>query len=138
MKPTLKRKFASGEFQKFPPCGNLRRLVRARRWARFRKRVGRFLHAWNETYMKRINTVIIMNAIAWVWCSYILAWFGRYEIAQQLSQTALTAILGVVITYGLKSMTENVSKNGYVGKITAENPAVSLGRRKIFDMDDAA
>ena len=72
--------------------------------------------AWGETYTKRITTLIILNAICWVWCSYILAWQGKYEIAQSLSQTALTAILGVVITNGVKSTTENVSKNGYVGK----------------------
>ena len=117
---------------------SVKKLAGARRRARFRKRVGSIFHAWNETYMKRINTVIILNAIAWVWCSYILAWCGRYEIAQQLSQTALTAILGVVITYGLKSVTENVSKNGYVGRIGESAPKVSGKKRRIFDIDDAA
>jgi hypothetical protein len=117
---------------------SVKRLARARRLARFRRRVGSFFRAWNETYMKRINTAIILNAIAWVWCSYILAWFGRYEIAQQLSQTALTAILGVVFTYGLKSVTENVSKNGYVGRIGEAAPKVSGKKKRIFDIDDAA
>lgn len=94
-----------------------------------RARIRRFLTAWGETYTKRITTFIILNAVAWVWCSYILAWCGRYEIAQGLSQTALTAILGVVITNGVKSTTENVSKNGYVGKIR---------RKKFSDVDEAA
>ena len=108
-----------------------KKIARARRLARFRK-------AWGETYTKRITTAIIINAILWVWCSYVLAWFGRYEIAQPLSQTAVTAILGVVITNGVKSVTENVSKNGYVGRIGESAPKVSGKKRRIFDIDDAA
>ena len=89
-----------------------RSFARARRFARFRR-------AWGETYTKRITTFIIVNAVLWVWCSYALAWFGRYEIAQSLSITAVTSILGVVVTNGVKSTAENVSKNGYVGKISS-------------------
>lgn len=72
--------------------------------------------ALSETYWKRIMTVIVYNAIGWVWCSYILAWFGREQIADDLSKTALSAILGVVVAYACKSTVENVSKNGFVGK----------------------
>lgn len=85
------------------------KFARARRFAKFKKK-------WGETYSKRLMTLIVVNALGWVWCSYALAWYGRYEIAQALSQTAVTAILGVVVTNGVKSTAENVSKNGYVGK----------------------
>ena len=81
------------------------------------RRIVRFRRAWGETYTKRITTFIIVNAVLWVWCSYALAWFRRYEIAQSLSITAVTSILGVVVTNEIKSTAENVSKNGYVGKI---------------------
>ena len=104
-------------------------LTKAEKKLARKKRLERLLTAWGETYTKRITTFIILNAIAWVWCSYILAWCGRYEIAQSLSQTALTAILGVVITNGVKSTTENVSKNGYVGKIR---------RKKFSDVEETA
>jgi len=77
---------------------------------------GRVWTAWNETYEKRLCTFITFNAVLWAWCSYILAWFGRYEIAQPLSQTAVTTILGVVISYSVKSLSENISKYGYTGK----------------------
>lgn len=86
-----------------------------KRMAWFR-RIARLRRQWGETYQKRTMTLVLYNAIGWVWCSYVLAWFGRYEIAQSLSQTAVTAILGVFITYAAKSGMENVSKNGYVGK----------------------
>ena len=101
-----------------------KRMARARRIARLRR-------AWGETYTKRITTAIIVNALCWVWCSYILAWLGRYEIAQALSQTAITAILGVVVTNGVKSTTENVSKNGWVGKI------IRGGKKRFSDAEDS-
>jgi hypothetical protein len=70
------------------------------------KRKGR-----TTTTMKRVVWVCLFNGIAWVWCSYILAWFGRAEIAETLSQVALAEIIGVVLVYALKSGVENLSKN---------------------------
>ena len=66
-----------------------------------------------KTTMKRIVWLCLGNGIAWVWCSYLLAWFGRAEIAESLSQMAITEILGVVLTYALKSLLENLSKNNH-------------------------
>lgn len=66
----------------------------------------------SESYTKKIVRFITLNAVGWVWCSYILAFMGRYEIAQALSQTAITTLLGTVITYCLKSLVENVNKHG--------------------------
>lgn len=65
-----------------------------------------------KSYTKVIVFVIVINAVLWVWCSYFLAYLGRYEIAQALSQTAITTILGTVITYCFKSLVENVNKHG--------------------------
>ena len=77
---------------------------------------------WGETYHKRINSFVVLNAVGWVWASYFLAWKGYSQIAQQLSQTAVQAILGVEIAYSVKSALENVSKNGYVGKKSFTHP----------------
>lgn len=63
------------------------------------------------TTTKRIVWVCLANGIAWVWCSYILAWFGRGQIAESLSEVALTQIIAVVFVYALKSVLENLSKN---------------------------
>jgi hypothetical protein len=35
----------------------------------------------------------------------------KYTIAEQLSQVAITEIIGVVLVYALKSLVENLSKN---------------------------
>lgn len=61
--------------------------------------------------MKLIVLVCLANGIAWVWCSYILAWLGKEQIAESLSQVALTEIIGVVLVYAVKSVFENLSKN---------------------------
>lgn len=63
------------------------------------------------TTMKIIVWVCLLNGLAWVWCSYILAWMGREQIAESLSQVALTEIIGVVLVYAIKSAVENLSKN---------------------------
>lgn len=63
------------------------------------------------TTMKVIVWVCLINGLAWVWCSYILAWMGREQIAESLSQVALTEIIGVVLVYAIKSVLENLSKN---------------------------
>lgn len=93
---------------------------------KIRKTISSGIRAWNETYSKRLFTLIAFNAILWVWCSYILAWFGRYEIAQELSRTAITCILGVVITNASKSALENVSKYGWKGRNTSENSEAAV------------
>lgn len=63
------------------------------------------------TTSKRVLWICLGNGIAWVWCSYLLAWFGRSEIAESLSKVAITEIIGVVMGYFLKSLFENFSKN---------------------------
>ena len=66
---------------------------------------------------KRIETsklivwVCLVNGFLWVWCSYLLAWFGREQIAENLSQVAVTEIIGVVLVHCLKTVVENLSKN---------------------------
>lgn len=63
------------------------------------------------TTMKLIVLLCLFNGFAWVWCSYILAWMGKEQIAESLSQVALTEIIGVVLVYAVKSVFENWSKN---------------------------
>ena len=63
------------------------------------------------TTMKVIVWICLLNGLAWVWCSYILAWMGREQIAESLSQVALTEIIGVVLVYAIKAAIEHLSKN---------------------------
>lgn len=61
--------------------------------------------------MKAVVWLCLVNGIAWVWCSYLLAYLGRAEIAESLSKVAITEIIGVVLVYAVKSLFENLSKN---------------------------
>ena len=61
--------------------------------------------------MKRVIWVCLINGLAWVWCSYLLAWMDKMQIAESLSQVAVTEIIGVVLAYAIKSTVENLSKN---------------------------
>ncbi len=61
--------------------------------------------------MKRVVWACVLNGFAWVWCSYILAWLDKPQIAEELSKVALAEIIAPVIVYALKSVVENLSKN---------------------------
>nr|DAW42312.1 MAG TPA: hypothetical protein [Caudoviricetes sp.] len=52
-----------------------------------------------------------VHGCAWVWCSYLLAYLGREQIAEQLSGKAVTEIIAVILAYAIKSLVENLSKN---------------------------
>jgi hypothetical protein len=60
---------------------------------------------------KKLVWLCLGNGVAWVWCSYLLAYMGRSEIAEGLSKSAVTEIIGVVLVYAVKSLAENLSKN---------------------------
>ena len=60
---------------------------------------------------KKIVWACLAQGFAWVWCSYILAFLDKVQIAESLSQVAVTEIIGVVLVYCAKSAIENLSKN---------------------------
>lgn len=64
-----------------------------------------------KTTTKKVVWVCLANGCLWVWCSYLLAYLGRTEIAESLSKVAITEIIGVVLIYCLKSLFENLSMN---------------------------
>lgn len=66
----------------------------------------------HKEYHKKMLNLILYNSIAMMWCSYILAWFDKITIAETLSKTVATAIVGVTIPYFVTKTVENVSKYG--------------------------
>lgn len=68
------------------------------------------------TTSKKIVYLCLLNGIAWVWFSYALAFFGRTEVVETLSITALTEIVAVVFGYLVKSLFEKRPGFGNVGK----------------------
>lgn len=93
-------------------------MVIAGRWGERGKRERK-----SPTTTKRVVWFCLGNGVAWVWCSYILAYLGRAEIAESLSKVALTEIVAVVLTYSIKSLFENLSThNDWPDKPKKENP----------------
>lgn len=75
---------------------------------------------------KNTFTKIWMNRLLWFCClwisaSYLLAAFGYSEIAETLSQTACTVIIGTVIPYFLKSFFETKEEKKNEMKINELN-----------------
>lgn len=65
---------------------------------------------------KKIVWFCLVNGVGWVWCSYLLAYLGRTQIAESLSKIAVTEIVGVVLVYCVKSLFEKRADFGAVGK----------------------
>lgn len=61
--------------------------------------------------MKALVWFCLVNGCGWVWSSYILAYLGREEIAENLSKIALADIVIAILVYALKALFENMSKN---------------------------
>jgi len=85
-----------------------------------------------NTTTKRIIAFCLINGVLWVWCSYLLAYLGREEIAESLSQAAVTEIIGVVLVYCCKALFENLAKhNDWLNK----SSVVSRSQNKNQDCD---
>lgn len=65
-----------------------------------------------QEYHKKLLNFIVYNSIGMMWCSYVLAWFGKETIAESLSNTVASSIVAVVIPYLITKVIENVSKYG--------------------------
>lgn len=77
---------------------------------------------------KLIVWICLVNGFLWIWCSYLLAWFDKSQIAESLSQVAVTEIIGVVFAHCAKTVLENLSKNNrWPDKGNADEPDDSAG-----------
>jgi len=77
---------------------------------------------------KKVVWICLAMGFSWVWCSYILAYLDKMQIAESLSQVAVTEIIGVVLAYCIKSVVENLSKNNHwPDKRTADGTGSTAG-----------
>ena len=71
---------------------------------------------WHST-TKCLLWFIIINSVAWIWCSYILAWFDKVQIAESLSSNVCTVARGQIFGYLITKTVENIFKyNNFGGK----------------------
>lgn len=77
-----------------------------------------------RSYTKNIVTFILINAVIWVYLTYILAFMDKTAIAEQLSIVVVKVIIYTILSYMVKALVENVFKFNFLTKIE-ENPYVS-------------
>lgn len=58
------------------------------------------------TYTKKLVKWVLMVSLFDLQLSYLLAFLGRVEIAEDLSITVVTTVVGTVVTYCIKSFKE--------------------------------
>lgn len=79
-------------------------------------------------YFKRIVNILLLNGVGWVWCSYLLAYLGREQIAETLSNNAVDSVIAVVLAYAIKSLCENTLKyNDFIHKKTKASESDAEG-----------
>lgn len=70
-------------------------------------------HKIKIEFTKILVITIILITSRWIELTYKLAQQGKEQIAENLSMTIASVILGTIITYALKSYGEKNSKNKY-------------------------
>ena len=63
------------------------------------------------TFTKLAVFWILYKSIGWIDQSYALAWAGKEDIAETLSKTVVTEVVGVFLLYCVKAIFEQLSKN---------------------------
>lgn len=62
------------------------------------------------TTSKQLVWVYAINSVLWIWCSYLLAFMNKYQIAETLSSTVCTIVIGQLAFYLVTSTVENIFK----------------------------
>ena len=75
-----------------------------------------------ETFTKQMVKEIIHHAIVWVYLTYLLAYLGKTDVAENLSITVVKVIIYTFISYATKALFENVFK--YTVSKIERNPHV--------------
>ena len=66
---------------------------------------------------KQLVWLFSINGILWIWCSYVLAFMDKVQIAESLSSNVCTVVLGKLGMYLITKTVENVFRyNNFGGK----------------------
>lgn len=69
-----------------------------------------------STTSKQLVWIYTINGIAWIWCSYILAFTGHDQIAESLSSNVCSVVIGQIGFYLVTKTVENIFKyNNVIG-----------------------
>ena len=78
---------------------------------------------------KKLIWILTINGILWIWCSYILAWFDKVQIAESLSSNVCSVIIGQTLGYFITASVKNIfrynPKLGGQSTYPGDTPSVS-------------
>lgn len=57
---------------------------------------------------KQLVWLFSINGILWIWCSYVLAFMDKIQIAESLSSNVCTVVIGQMAMYLITKTVENV------------------------------
>lgn len=66
----------------------------------------RKISEWLETFTKKAVAAILICSLVDLQLCYLLAFLGKEQIAESLSSTIATSVIGVMIGYFLKALFE--------------------------------
>ena len=96
--------------------------------ARTHKRKNAFSKTLQST-SKQLIWLFSINGILWIWCSYILAWFDKVQIAESLSSNVCSVIIGQTLGYFITASVKNIfrynPKLGGQSTYPGDTPSVS-------------
>ena len=99
-------------------------------------KIKNFFKKVNESYAKIAINIVLTNSILMMWCSYILAWFDKFEIAETLSSTVADVIVGTIIAYLCTKTVENISKYGSrLNRTSIEELDAPIEKEKIIQLN---
>ena len=76
---------------------------------------------------KQLLWMFSINGVLWIWCSYVLAFMDKVQIAESLSSNVCTVVLGQIGFYLISKTTENIFKyNEFKWKHKVENIAENI------------
>jgi hypothetical protein len=82
------------------------------------------------TFTKKWTNRILWCGLFWITCSYILAFLGKADIAESLSETVATIIIGTFIPYLCKAFFETYAEKSNALK------AKELDKKKNTDNEE--
>lgn len=68
-------------------------------------------NSWLKTFTKKAVAAILVFSLIDLQLSYILAFMGKEQIAEQLSSTIVEMVVGVMLGYFLKALFETFFEN---------------------------
>ena len=75
------------------------------------KWIAKHLIGGEKEYTKSLVNFVIINAEIQMYCTIILAFLGREEIADGLTKVIAAEVVGVVLAAASKALFENLSSN---------------------------